>query len=106
MSAWTDVDLTDVVEQVAATVWDQQKPPEIAWDRVNDITRHNAREAVLPFVAATRDALAPDVQATIAQAQAEALREAADEFAVIPHPYEGGVTGWLRDRADRIGGTS
>lgn len=32
--------------------------------------------------------------------KAEALREAADDFAVIPHPYEGGVTAWLRDRAD------
>lgn len=34
----------------------------------------------------------------------EALRQAADDFATIAHPYEGGVTGWLRARADQIEG--
>jgi len=41
--------------------------------------------------------------ATLAERDArirkQALLDAADEFAVMPHPYEGGVTGWLRARA-------
>ncbi|UOE45925.1 hypothetical protein [Agromyces larvae] len=35
----------------------------------------------------------------LAEHDARVLEEAADEFAVVPHPYEGGVTGWLRARA-------
>ncbi|UOE45502.1 hypothetical protein [Agromyces larvae] len=35
----------------------------------------------------------------LAEHDARVLEEAADAFAVVPHPYEGGVTGWLRARA-------
>lgn len=44
-------DLTSLVEAVAADVWAQQK--DWPWDVQDPTVKHAAREAVLPFVAAT-----------------------------------------------------
>ena len=44
-------DLTSLVEAVAADVWAQQK--DWPWDVQDPAVKHAAREAVLPFVAAT-----------------------------------------------------
>lgn len=38
----------------------------------------------------------------IREVRAKAIEDAADAFAVVPHPYEGGVTGWLRAHAAAI----
>lgn len=43
-----------------------------------------------------------DTDAALREVRAKALEEVADEWAVVPHPYEGGVTGWLRARAVAI----
>ena len=111
MNAWADLDLTAIVEQVARVVWDQQKPPEIAWDRVNDITRHSAREAVLPFVVATRDALAGDVEAMLDRAHADGERAAiaerdrlAAEVETLRRDAEGIRRAWREDKValDRV----
>lgn len=66
------------------------------WDAMADADKATIRDMARPLVEAAIAVAGPKIAAG-------ALRDAADDFAVIPHPYEGGVTSWLRDRADGIG---
>lgn len=51
----TDRDLTTIVETVCASEWERQKGQP--WDDVPAMTKHHAREALLPFVRATLAAI-------------------------------------------------
>lgn len=84
MSAWSDIDLTDVVEQVAAATWDQRNGEHFgAWSLQVPATKHHIRESMLPTVLIARDALAGAVAAMERAAAARALRQVADDLASI-----------------------
>ena len=105
-------DLTTLVEAVAADVWAQQK--DWPWDVQDPAVKHAAREAVLPFVAATVRHMAAEVADRDAAAEqrgrervvaSRALREAADDVYAnsgAGHWSKPSVIAYLRDRADAL----
>ena len=75
-------DLTSLVEAVAADVWEQQK--DVPWDVQDLAVKHAAREAVLPFVAATVKHMAAEVWDEGFDAGHQAARAVNPEWPALP----------------------
>src|SRR5690606_36618387 len=85
-------DLDAAVEAAAKESWSQLTGDHgRKWADLPGATRHALHSQARRLI----EAAAPHIAAQV-------LQDAADDFAVIPHLYEGGVTSWLRDRAAAI----
>lgn len=51
----SDLNLTDIVEEVSATAWEQQKGTP--WVEQTPMVQHNCREALLPYIGLTIKAI-------------------------------------------------